>query len=44
MNNDERQLVQVHMIKKDPSTAPYTKVYVYRNSVYGCVDPSLMVL
>jgi len=35
MDNDERQLEQVKMIKQDPSTAPYTKVYIYRNSVYA---------
>ena len=35
MNNDERQLVQVKMIKNDPSTADYTRVWIYRNSVYG---------
>jgi hypothetical protein len=35
MDNDERQLVQVKMIKNDPLTADYTRVYIYRNSVYG---------
>jgi len=35
MDNDERQLVQVKMMKADPNTAPYTKVYIYRNSVYA---------
>ena len=35
MDNDERQLVQVKMIKSDPLTAHYTRVYVYRNSVYA---------
>lgn len=35
MDNDERQLEQVKMIKSDPSTAAYTKVWIYRNSVYG---------
>ena len=35
MDNDERQLDQVKMIKDDPATADYTKVWIYRNSVYG---------
>jgi hypothetical protein len=35
MDNDERQLVQVKMIKEDPLTADYTKVWIYRNSVYA---------
>eukprot|EP00039_Didymoeca_costata_P021308 m.344156 g.344156 ORF g.344156 m.344156 type:complete len:509 (-) comp23899_c0_seq1:13-1539(-) len=35
MNNDERQLVQVKMTKGSPLTANYTKVWIYRNSVYG---------
>ena len=35
MDNDERQLKQVEMIKRDSSTADYTKVWIYRNSVYG---------
>ena len=35
MNNDERQLVQVKMIKSSPLTAAYTKVWIYRNTVYG---------
>jgi hypothetical protein len=35
MDNDERQLVQVKMIKDDPQTADYTKVYIYRNMVYA---------
>jgi hypothetical protein len=35
MDNDERQLVQVKLIKESPLTAPYSKVWIYRNSVYG---------
>jgi hypothetical protein len=35
MNNDERQLIQVKMIKDDPKTADYTKVWIYRNMVYA---------
>eukprot|EP01052_Picozoa_sp_SAG31_P008907 SAG31_NODE_457_length_15415_cov_4.380387_22_plen_81_part_00 len=35
MNNDERQLIQVKMIKDDPATADYTKVWIYRNMVYA---------
>eukprot|EP01043_Picozoa_sp_COSAG02_P127431 COSAG02_NODE_64795_length_259_cov_1.037500_1_plen_51_part_10 len=35
MNNDERQLMQVKMIKEDPNTADYTKVWIYRNMVYA---------
>jgi hypothetical protein len=35
MNNDERQLVQVKMIKESPLTPDYTKVWIYRNSVYA---------
>ena len=26
---------QVKMIKEDPSTAAYTRVWIYRNTVYG---------
>lgn len=35
MDNDERQLVQVKMIKESPLTPNYTKVWIYRNTVYG---------
>ena len=35
MDNDERQLHQVKLIKTSPHTASYTKVFIYRNSVYG---------
>ena len=35
MDNDERQLVQVQAIKQSPHTASYTKVWIYRNTVYG---------
>jgi len=35
MDNDERQLVQVKMIKESPLTAAYQKVWIYRNTVYG---------
>jgi hypothetical protein len=35
MNNDERQLIQVKMIKDDSETADYTKVWIYRNMVYA---------
>ena len=35
MDNDEKQLAQVKLIKEHPSTAEYTKVWIYRNSVYG---------
>ena len=35
MDNDERQLHQVKLIKSSPHTASYTKVFIYRNSVYG---------
>ena len=35
MDNDERQLVQVKMTKGSPLTSPYTRVFIYRNSVYG---------
>lgn len=35
MDNDERQLVQVKMIKDDPATPDYTKVWIYRNMVYA---------
>ena len=35
MDNDERQLIQVKMTKASPLTAPYTKIWIYRNTVYG---------
>ena len=35
MDNDERQLIQVKLTKSSPDTAPYTKVWIYRNTVYG---------
>ena len=35
MDNDERQLAQVEAIKRSPHTAGYTKVWMYRNTVYG---------
>ena len=35
MDNDERQLIQVKMIKEDPLTPKYKKVWIYRNSVYA---------
>jgi hypothetical protein len=35
MNDDEDLLTQAQMIKGDPSTKDYTKVGIYRNSVYG---------
>ena len=35
MDNDERQLIQVKMIKDDPLTPDYTKVWIYRNMVYA---------
>eukprot|EP01049_Picozoa_sp_SAG25_P010233 SAG25_NODE_1097_length_4023_cov_1.143221_5_plen_220_part_00 len=35
MDNDERQLAQVKMITESPLTPSYTKVYIYRNSVYA---------
>lgn len=47
MNNDERQLIQVKMIKDDPETADYTKVWIYRNMVYAypwCVCPCVTQL
>ena len=35
MDNDERQLIQVKMIKDDPITPDYRKVWIYRNMVYA---------
>ena len=38
MDNDERQLDQVKMIKDDPATADYTKVWIYRNTIKASHD------
>jgi len=35
MDNDERQLVQVKMLKDSPITPAYRKIWIYRNVVYG---------
>ncbi len=35
MDNDERQLMQVKMIKEASLTPEYTKVWVYRNMVHA---------
>ena len=35
MDNDERQLIQVKQIKDSPLTPDYTRVWIYRNTVYG---------
>ena len=35
MDNDEQQLIQVKLTKTSPLTAAYTKVWIYRNTVYG---------
>ena len=35
MDNDERQLAQVKLIRDSPLTPSYTKVWIYRNAVYG---------
>jgi hypothetical protein len=35
MDNDERQLMQVNLTKSASVTAEYTKIWLYRNTVYG---------